>query len=397
MPVKILIADKVSSKLIEGLKALGAEVVSSPDITSEQLPDALGDAKILVVRSKKVTKQAIDAGRNLSLIVRAGAGVNTIDLDAASRSGTYVANCPGKNTDAVAELAIGLLIACDRNIADATQSLRQGKWEKKKFGKGDGLKGRTLGVVGTGAIGKAVMRRAKALDMSIIACSRSLTPEVAKTLDIEFAASPIEVARKSDAVSVHLAVTPDTQGIINADFFGAMKDGGIFVNTSRGDIVDHDALMEAIENKGIKAGLDVFANEPSGGAAEFDQMDLASKIVCTPHIGASTVQSEEAVADEAVRVVTQFVASGSPPNVVNVRTPRGTGPNLVVRHYNRVGVLARILDLLRDEGINIEEMKNLIFEHGQAASCSITLDRQPPAPLLAQLVDSEEIIEVVAE
>ena len=397
MPVKILIADKVSSKLIEGLEALGAEVISSPDITPEQLPDSIGGAKILVVRSKKVTKQAIDAGRNLSLIVRAGAGVNTIDLDAASRSGTYVANCPGKNTDAVAELAIGLLIACDRNIADATQSLRQGRWEKKKFGKGDGLKGRTLGVVGTGAIGRAVIRRAKALDMNIVASSRSLTPELAETLDAEFAASPIEVAQKSDAVSVHLAVTPDTQRIINADFFGAMKEGGIFINTSRGDIVDHDALMEAIENKGIKAGLDVFANEPGGGAAGFDQMDLASKIVCTPHIGASTVQSEEAVGDEAVRVVKEFIASGSPPNVVNVRALRGAGPTLVVRHYNRVGVLARVLDLLRDEGINIEEMKNLIFEHGQAASCSITIDRQLPAPLLAQIADSEEIIEVVAE
>ncbi|MCE9613926.1 MAG: hypothetical protein K8T26_06585 [Lentisphaerae bacterium] len=149
-----------------------------------------GEAKVLIVRSKQVTASTIEAGRSLSLIVRAGAGVNTIDLDAASRRGTYVANCPGKNTEAVAELAIGLLIACDRGMADATQSLRAGRWQKKTFGKAMGLKTRRLGIIGTGAIGVAVARRAQALGMKIMAWSRSLTPGQAEAWGFEFAPTP---------------------------------------------------------------------------------------------------------------------------------------------------------------------------------------------------------------
>lgn len=395
--MKILIADKVSPKMIEQLQALGADVRSEPDVTPDELPGLIGEAKVLIVRSKKVTAKTIEAGRSLSLIVRAGAGVNTIDLDAASKSGTYVANCPGKNTDAVAELAIGLLIACDRGIADATAALRSGSWEKKKFGKGRGLKGRTLGVVGVGAIGLATVRRAQAMEMNVVAWSRSLTEAKAEAMGVAYASSPLDVARQADAVSVHLAAAPETKGMIGREFFDAMKDGAIFINTSRGDIVDHGALEAAIDSKDIRAGLDVFADEPSGGSAAFEQTALAAKVTGTPHIGASTAQSEEAIAEEAVRVVRQFVATGSPPNVVNVRSERGAGTTIVIRHYNRVGVLARVLDVLRDEGINIEEMQNLIFEHDEAASCSITVDKRPSAAVVAKLAEAEEIIEVVAD
>lgn len=394
--MKILVADKVSPKMIEQFKALGADVVYAPTVTAEELPKTITDAKILVVRSKKVSADAISAGERLSLIVRAGAGVNTIDLDAASRSGTYVANCPGKNTDAVAEIAIGHLIAADRGIADATQALRQGLWQKKKFGGAAGLKGRTLGIIGTGAIGMAVARRAKALEMQVLAYSRSLTPERADALDIGFASSPLELAKAADAVSIHVASLPQTKGMINKDFFDAMKPSAIFINTSRGEVVDHAALEQAIAEKQIKAGLDVFANEPAGGDASFDQTKLAEKITCTPHIGASTRQSEEAIAEEAVRVVNVFIDSGSPPNVVNVRKGTTAGATVVIRHYNRVGVLASVLDQLRDEGINIEEMQNLIFEHDEAASCTMKVDRQPSAEMLEQLKQDDNIIEITA-
>jgi len=392
--MKILIADKVAPNMIDQFKALGANVVYEPGVTAEALPGIIGDAKILVVRSKKVTAETIAAAGSLSLIVRAGAGVNTIDLDAASRSGTYVANCPGKNTDAVAELAIGLMIACDRGIADATQALRQGSWQKKKFGNAAGLKGRTLGIIGTGSIGLAVARRAQALDMKVIACSRSLTLEKADALDIGFAASPVELARVADAVSVHVAASAQTKGMLGKAFFDALKPGAIFVNTARGDVLDHTALLAAIKDKGIKAGLDVFANEPAGAEGPFEQVELASKVVCTPHIGASTEQSEDAIAEEAVRVVKVFIDTGLPPNVVNVRKVKSTGSTVVIRHYNRVGVLANVLGQLRDEGINIEEMQNLIFEHAEAASCTIMVDKQPSAAVLKQIAGSSDIIEV---
>lgn len=395
MPINILIADRVSAKMVADLMALGADVECAPDVGAEELYSAIGDAKVLIVRSKKVTAQTIEAGRSLSLIVRAGAGVNTIDLEAASRHGVYVANCPGKNTDAVAELVIGLLVACDRSIADATLALRQGKWLKKRFGKAAGLKGRTLGIIGVGAIGLAVARRAQALGMKVLAWSRSLTPEKADSLGMEFAATLLEVAREADAVSIHVAAAAETRGMIGAEFFAAMKKGAIFLNTARGDVVDSPALLKAIENKGVKAGLDVFANEPPGGEDPFNQVELASKAVCTPHIGASTEQAEEAIADETVRVVQEFIRVGYPPNVVNVRTAEA-GSRLVIRHYNRVGVLARVLDTLRDEGINIEEMQNLIFRNGETASCSITVDRIPSARTLAQIGEHPDIIEVTA-
>ena len=392
--MKILIADKVSLKMIADLKSLGASVTSMPDIATEDLPGAIGDAKVLIVRSKKVTAKTIEAGHHLSLIVRAGAGVNTIDLDAASKRGTYVANCPGKNTDAVAELVIGLLIACDRGIVDASLALREGKWQKKRFGKASGLKTRTLGIIGAGAIGVAVARRAQALEMKVIAWSRSLTPGKAEALGFEYASTPLEVAQKADAVSIHLAAAAATKGMINADFFAAMKKGAIFLNTARGDVVDPVALLKAINEKGIKAGLDVFTNEPAGGDDPFDQVELASKVACTPHIGASTEQSEEAIAEEAVRVVKEFIRVGSPPNVVNVREAQAEGSAMVIRHYNRVGVLARVLDQLRDEGINIEEMQNLIFKNAEAASCSIRVDKIPSAKVLALLENDPDIIEV---
>ncbi len=392
--MKILIADKVSPNMIKDLQELGASVSYEPEVTAENLPSIIGDTKVLVVRSKKVTGETIQAAKSLSLIVRAGAGVNTIDLEAASKLGVYVANCPGKNTDAVAELAIGLLIACDRGIADATQSLRSGQWEKGKFGKGAGLKGRTLGIIGTGSIGMAVMQRAIAMDMKVIAYSRSLTLEKAEELGIGFCGNPIEVAKQADAISVHLAAAKETKGMLDAEFFAAIKDGAIFINTARGDVLDQDALEAAIESKGIKVGLDVFANEPAGGKAAFAQIALAEKMVCTPHIGASTEQAETAIAEEAVRVVGVFMSGSTPPNVVNLRKGRGAGPTLVVRHYNRVGVLASVFDKLREEGINIEDMQNLIFASGETASCSLAIDKTPSANIIEGLSSMDHIIEI---
>ena len=242
----------------------------------------------------------------------------------------------------------------------------------------------------------AAARRAQALGMKIIAWSRSLTPAKAEALGFAYAATPLEVAQKADAVSVHVAAAAQTKEMINAEFFAAMKPGAIFLNTARGDIVDTAALLKAIQEKGLKVGLDVFANEPAGGDDPFDQVALASKVVCTPHIGASTEQSEEAIAEEAVRIVKEFMRAGSPPNVVNVRAGKGAGSTLVIRHHNRVGVLARVLDALRDEGINIEEMQNLIFQSAETASCSIAVDKRPSAQVLAKFGQDPDIIEVTA-
>jgi D-3-phosphoglycerate dehydrogenase len=391
--MKILIADKMSKSVLSALEKLGNAVVSNPDLKAEDLPAAIGDAEVLIVRSTKVIAATIEAGKNLSLIIRAGAGVNTIDLAKASEFGIHVANCPGKNTEAVAELAIGLLIAADRRISDATADLRGGKWRKKEYGKAVGLKGRTLGTLGVGSIGKAVIRRALALEMNVIAWSRSLTPASAKELGIGYCATPADVARAADAISLHLAAKPETQKMINADFLALMKPGAILVNTARGEIIDWPALNQAIAAQKLRVASDVFEAEPAGGDDPFaDTATAAAMVACLPHVGASTDQASEAIAMEAVRIVKVFQEIGNPPNVVNIRKKTSAIINLVVRHYNKVGVIAGVLDILRGTSINVEEMENRIFEGDSAACCTLKLDQRPADKVVAQINACKNII-----
>ena len=182
----------------------------------------------------------------------------------------------------MAEIALGLLIAADRRIAAAHQDLAAGKWHKKEYGKSRGLKGRTLGIVGLGSIGTALAERAKGLEMNVIAWSRSLTPERAEAMGIEYMPTPIDVAKKADAISLHLAATADTKHLVNTEFLSAMRDGAILVNTARGDVVDTEALKKAIAEKGLRVGLDVYENEPTGGEAEFPFAALTEIATCNP-------------------------------------------------------------------------------------------------------------------
>ena len=397
MKLEVLIADKLSQRAVQALQGLGAAVRLSPDLGADDLPGEIGDVEVLIVRSTRVTRATIEAGGNLALIVRAGAGVNTIDIDAASEAGVAVANCPGRNTAAVAELTVGLMIAADRRIPDATADLRTGRWRKKEYGGAPGLRGRTLAIVGFGSIGHAVARAAQGLDMVVKAWSRSLTPELAEQAGVEYCASPAQAA-DADVVSVHLAASDETKGIIDGAFFEKMRNGAIFLNTSRGEIVDQDALLDAIKSKGIRAGLDVYADEPGGGENSFADTEFAAMLAAaTPHIGASTDEAAEAIAQETVRVVRSYVETGKPVNAVNIRERAEERTTLVVRHFNRVGVLARVLDILKDAGINIEEMENTIFSGGATAACALKLDRPPQDAQLAAIRGGENVIQVMVK
>src|SRR5687768_1250363 len=237
--MRVLVADKFEQSGRDGLQALGCEVSYHPDVKDESLIDAITKESpdVLVVRDTRVTEPMLAASQ-IKLVVRAGAGYNTIDVAAASRRGIYVSNCPGKNSIAVAELAFGLILALDRRIAENVISLRRGDWNKKEFSKARGLFGRTLGLVGVGKIGQEMIPRANAFGMPVIAWSRSLTPDRAEELGVAFRATPHEVAAEADIVSVHLALKPQTKGLIGSEFFAAMKPGAYFINTARGDVVD---------------------------------------------------------------------------------------------------------------------------------------------------------------
>jgi len=395
--MRVLIADKFEESGIAGLESAGCEVVYQPDVKDESLERAIADsvADVLVVRSTEVPEKALEAG-NLKLVVRAGAGYNTIDVAAASRKGIYVSNCPGANSIAVAELAFALILSLDRKIADNVIALRKGEWNKKSFSAARGLFGRTLGLVGLGKIGQEMIPRAKAFGMRVVGWSRSSTAEEAVRLGIEIAVSQVEVAQRSDVVSVHLALNQETRGIIGAEFFGAMKEGACFINTSRGEVVDQSALMEAMRSRGIRAGLDVYATEPSGGTGDFtDPIRDEANLYGTHHIGASTEQAQEAIAAETVRIIRTFKETGSVPNVVNLAKKTPATHRLVVRHRDRPGVLATVLNALRAANINVQEMENVIFEGAEAAVARINLDRPPDSALLSGIRAScEEIIEL---
>ena len=395
--MRILIADKFEQSGRDGLQALGCEISYQPDLKDDALVDAIRKETpdVLVVRGTKVTEPMLEAGP-VKLVVRAGAGYNTIDVSAASKRGIYVSNCPGKNSIAVAELAFALILALDRRIADNVITLRRGEWNKKEFSKARGLFGRTLGLIGVGKIGQEMIPRARAFGMPVVAWSRSLTLEKAALLGVELKTSPKEVASASDVVSVHLALNPETKGLLGSEFFSVMRPGAYFINTARGEVVDQAALAAAMKSRGIRAGLDVYAVEPTSATGEFhDEIGKEEGLYGTHHIGASTDQAQEAIAEETVRIVKEFKETGKVPNVVNLAQQTPATHRLVVRHLDRPGVLAGVLEAIKAEQINVQEMENIVFEGAAAAVARINLDNAPTTETLNKLqAGNPDIIEL---
>ena len=397
--MKVLVADKFEKSGIQGLEAAGCEVIFEPDLKDDALAAAIGStgADVLVVRSTKVTTPMLDAGR-LSLIVRAGAGYNTIDVAGASSRGIYVSNCPGKNAIAVAELAFALILSLDRRIPDNVAELRAGKWNKKEYSKAQGIYGRTLGLLGIGSIGQEMIRRGAGFGLDIVVWSRRFAGEnrpmtetearelgietAFRTVKIGLAATPGDVAERADILSVHLALGDGTKGLVNADLLGRMKPGAFLVNTARGEVVDHAALAAAVKDKKLRVGLDVFANEPAAATADFaDDLLKLPNVYGTHHIGASTDQAQEAIAAETVRIIRTFKETGHVPNVVNLAKRTPATHMLVVRHRDRPGVLAHVFSHLRQDNLNVQETENIVFEGAEAAVARINLDGEPSSSL----------------
>ena len=401
----VLVADAFERSGIDGLRAGGCEVVHEPALDGDALVEAIHRtaADVLVVRSTKVPAAMLDAG-SLSLIVRAGAGYNTIDVAGASARGIYVSNCPGKNAVAVAELTLGLILALDRRIPDNVAALRAGQWDKKRFSKAAGLAGRTLGLLGYGAIGREVARRAQACGLHLVIWSRSLRPGTdPAALDLQASAestvrimsSPAQVAEACDILSVHVALTPETRGLVDAGVFARLKPGAFVVNTARAEVMDYEALEAAAREKQLRVGLDVFRDEPPGGTGEYrDPLLELPDVYGTHHIGASTEQAQEAIAAETVRIVTAFKQTGKVPNCVNLASRTPATHLLVVRHRDRPGVLAHVFDQLREAAINVQETENVIFEGAHAAVARINLDREPDRDLLGRIEGHPEVLRV---
>jgi D-3-phosphoglycerate dehydrogenase len=392
--MKVLIADKFEKEGLEALKQAGCQVISEPEAKDAALRDAIArhGPRVLVVRGTSVTEAMLAASESLGLVVRAGAGYNTIDVAAASRRSILVANCPGKNAIAVAELAFGLILALDRRIVDNAVDLRNGRWKKKEYSKARGLKGRTLGVIGTGEIGQAVIRRAHGFEMPVLAWSRSLIEAKADQLDVRRCSSPAEVAAACDILTIHVAAAPETKNLISADVIERLAPGSYVINTARADVIDNKALAEAVKSKNLRVGLDVYPSEPSGGEADFlPEIVKAGGIVYgTHHIGASTDQAQQAIAMETVRIITEYLRTGRVANCVNLCARSPARYVLIVRHKNRPGVLAHTLNEISHAGINVEEMENVICEGAESACAQIKLDAPIPVATLERIKKGNE-------
>ncbi len=394
--MKVLLADALPDAAVRRLEAAGDEVTRMPELDADTLPDHIAGFEVLIVRSTKVTGAALDAADSLGLIVRAGAGTNTIDCDRAAELGVFVCNVPGKNALAVAELTMGLLIAIDRHIAAGTADLRAGSWNKKAYSKADGLFGRRMGIIGVGDIGIATAARAWAFGIDVVAVAKpgrsDATIARAEAAGIEFVDSLDELLATSDIVSLHVPGSPSTKGMVDASFLAAMKDGAILLNTSRGDVVDEAALIEAMTDRGIRAGLDVYAGEPGSGTGDFDSaLAKHPNVVGTHHVGASTNQAQAAVTDGTIDTVDAYRV-GSPINCVNLNPVPERAATLTVRHHDRVGVLASVLQVLRKEELNVSNMQNRVFAGSKAAVASIDVGHLPSDDIVAEIQGLADVI-----
>jgi D-3-phosphoglycerate dehydrogenase / 2-oxoglutarate reductase len=389
--MKVLVADKFPEIYLQQIKELNLEVIYSPKLGENDLPDAVKDVDILVVRSTNVLAETINKGDNLSLIVRAGAGVNNIDTTSANKRGIYVANCPGKNSIAVAELAIGLMIALDRRIPNNVIDFKNGVWNKAEYSRAEGLCGKNLVLAGVGNIGKEVAKRADALGMNVFGKDLIRIDDIPVTYFDEYE----KVLPTADVVSIHLPLNKDTKGLFNKKMFGYLKRGTIFINTSRADIVDEDALIEAVKTKKIRVGMDVFKDEPEGkdGVVKSPLQELEN-VYITHHIGASTEQAQNAIAEETVNIIRDFLSTGIIRHWVNRAKKTVAHYQLIVKHYDKPGVLATVFDIMREGQINVEEVENVIFDGGLAASCTLKLSKQASPAMLELIRGNQNVINI---
>ena len=391
MKVKVLIADKFPDQYVQQLKDMNLEVIYSPKLGEKDLPEAAREVDILVVRSTIVNAETISSSKTLNLIIRAGAGVNNIDISAANKKGIYVANCPGMNSVAVAELTLGLMLSLDRRIPDNVSDFRKGVWNKADYSKAEGLKGKTLGIIGVGAIGKEVAKRALAFEMNVYGKDISRIEGV----QIKDFSEMDQLLPLCDIITIHLPATPETKGLFNRKMFSYMKNGALLINTSRADVIVEEDLLEAIKEKNIRVAVDVFKGEPEVKTGEVSSaLKDNPNVYVTHHIGASTEQAQNAVAAETVRIIKDYTTSGVIAHWINRAKITDAKYQLVVKHFDKPGVLASILDMIREGNINIEEIENVIFQGGVAASCTMKLKSPVSAEKLKAMQENPDVLSI---
>jgi D-3-phosphoglycerate dehydrogenase len=352
--MKVLVSDSLSDVGIEILQeSPDIEVDVNTDLTAEELKGIIEQYDALVIRSTtRVTADIIEQAHNLKAIGRAGIGLDNVDIPAASKRGIVVMNAPEGNTITAAEHTIAMIMALSRNIPQATASLKQGKWEKKKF-EGWEIFNKTLGIIGVGRIGRLVAQRAKGLLMKMIAYDPYIKPETIEKLDIE-PVSFDELLRRSDYITIHAPLTSETTDMINKKTISRMKQGAMLINCARGDIVNEDDLYDALKSGHLAgAALDVFSKEPPG---KTKLMSLPN-FICTPHLGASTKEAQDKVAKDIAEQVVDYLMYGSVKNAVNVPS-----------------ISPELINILRPYAVLVERMGSLQTQLSDSAILEVHLN-----------------------
>ena len=396
--MKVLIADLFSQSALDSLASGGIQVVYDHQLNGESLRSALiaENPQILVVRSTKVTADIISASPSLEFIIRAGAGVDNIDTQAASKHSIFVANCPGKNSIAVAELVMGHILSVDRRLAENYALLKQGKWNKGAFSESIGIKGRSLGIIGLGAIGKELAVRAKSFGMQILAVDPFVTQETAASLGITLLNSVDDLAPLSDIITFHVPSTPQTKGMINSSLISKCRENLVIINTSRGDIANEAEILNELNSRpGFWYACDVYLGEPAAKECDFvHQLAQHPKVYGSHHIGASTKQAETAIGQEALRMILMYAKTSKVDagNLVNMQVRSNAKHAVVVRHSGQA--LTGLLVKLSEKGCRVHEVENKAFKDGVAYLATVYVDSENPEALY-QVVSEMEGVEGV--
>lgn len=378
--MKVLIACELPSAARDELGGLGSEARYTPDLTPEALPAQMTGVGILVVGGLRVSAEAVNRNAGLQMIVHAGAGPGNIAVDEASAQGVFISHCPERNTHAVAELIFAFMLALDRQIVAQTEVLRSGRWARSEFLNARGLAGRTLGLLGCGRVGREVIRRARAFDMHVAVWSPTLTPERAAELGVEFCQWPRELARASQVVAVLAGAEAGPQHLVDAAFLEHLAPGSALIHVGHPSAVDEAAVIQAIDKRQLRVAIDSHNLAPAADTAKFKSRLLqAPGVIGTHHVAGYTEQSREAIAEEVVRVVRTFLVSGEVLNCLNLAERSPARWQLLLRVRDQVGVMASILDAIRADGINAEELSARVFSGARAAFILIALDERPSA------------------
>lgn len=384
--MKVLISDNLAPVGAQILMDAGLGVDIKTGLAPEELKNIIPEYEGLVIRSAtKVTAEIIEAATNLKVVGRAGIGLDNVDIAAASKNGVVVMNAPDGNATTAAEHAIAMIVSLARNIPQATASMKEGKWEKKKF-MGRELTGKTLGIVGIGRIGSIVADRAQGLEMKVIAYDPHMPEDLVKKLGVELT-SLEEVCKKSDFISVHVPMTKDTRHLISTEQFKSMKKDAMFIDCARGGVVDEEALYVALTTGEIAgAALDVFAVEPT--TRENCPLLGLDNFICTPHLGASTSEAQENVAVAIAKQVGEYLRTGVVSNAINV-------PSVSSDVLSKVGPYLTLAEMLGSfhmqiakggvEGVNLEYIGD--FEEQTTGPITVAFLKGLFTPILQDAVN----------